>query len=111
MKNIKSLLLNKEYITLFLIILGAFILRIYIATFFYAQSSDEFFNVFLVRRTFESGFTRYGGHFMYLYYFISALLLFFVNNAFVATRIVSIIFSTFSILVLYFIAKKYLIKI
>ena len=81
-------------------------MRIFVSFAFHGQSSDEFANIFLTREVFASGFKDFPELFMWFYYFISALLLFFVKDAFIATTFISISFSIASILVLYIIAKR-----
>lgn len=95
-----------EYLILFGILISALIVRIYISAIFYCTSPDEFANIFLARNTFESGFKAYPRLFMWFYYFISALLIHIVKDAFLATKLVTIIFGTASIALVYVIARR-----
>lgn len=88
------------------ILFFSLVIKIYISSVFAGQSSDEFANIFITREVFTSGLKDYPELFMWFYYFISAMLLPFINDAFITTTIVSITFSTASMLILYLIAKK-----
>lgn len=98
--------MKNEFMLLFIIIIAALVSRIYISSIFYGQSSDEFANIFLVRSTFDSGFRGYPHLFMWFYYFMSGLLLFIINDALLAPKIVTILFGTASIFLAYSVAKK-----
>jgi len=97
---------KKEYLVLALIIFATLALRIYLSKIFFGQSSDEFCNIYLTRMTFESGFRAYPHLFMWLYYFISALLLFIIKDSFIAAKIVTLSFGIALIGIVYLVAKK-----
>src|SRR3989338_4162529 len=99
-----------EYLILFAILLLAIGIRLYISTIFYCTTADEFANIFLARTTFESGFTAYSPLFMWFYYTISGILMYIVKDAFLAAKLVTIIFGVSSIALAYLIAKKILNK-
>jgi len=106
MQTKQKIFFSREILAIGIILLISIFVKIYISSVFYGQSSDEFANIFLTREVFTSGFKDYPELFMWFYYFISGLLLFFINDAFIATTTISIIFSTASILVMYLIVKK-----
>jgi Gpi18-like mannosyltransferase len=104
--EVNEKLKKNELLKLSLIVLAGLILRIYISNIFYGQSSDEFFNVFATRNTFESHFRIYPHLFMWFYYFISASLLFIIKDAFLAAKIITIFFGLASVPIIYLVTRK-----
>ena len=97
---------KREILIVSIIILLALFSRIYISSSFYYTSSDEYCNIWLARNTFNSGMKSYPDGFMWFYFFISALLLFILKDALLATTIVTIFFGTFLYLIVYLITKR-----
>src|SRR3989338_4224991 len=95
-----------EYLILSIIFVLAVIVRIYISTIFFGTSAEGYANIFLTRNVFESGFISYPDRYMLLFYFLSASLLFIINDAFWATMIVTTLFGAGSLLIIYLLAKK-----
>jgi hypothetical protein len=101
-----KLSLKREIWIVSVIILLALSLRVYLSFNSYCTSSDEYCNIWLTRNTFESGFKNYSHVFMWLYFFISALLLFILNDALLTTKIVTIFFGTFLLVIAYLVSKR-----
>ena len=89
-----------EYLILSIIFVLAVIVRIYISTIFFGTSAEGYANIFLTRNVFESGFISYPDRYMLLFYFLSASLLFIINDAFWATMIVTTLFGAGSLLII-----------
>jgi 4-amino-4-deoxy-L-arabinose transferase-like glycosyltransferase len=101
----KNIIIKRENMFLLLMLVFAIGARIVIANIFSGQSSDEFCNISLIRNTFESGFRTYPELFMWFYYFISALLMFIVNDSLITGIAVTIGFGVASIYILYLITE------